>query len=258
MGSVPSHYEPMYSDDQYCGDDAARVMVYPNSSYARDECDYGGKISSSLQDAFDQLTSYGSIWNYTICMFDVDKYGYPKIDDSDLSDNFEDWLTTSYKNNTGDNLYDNIGIHLLVYSASCSHNTAGGEHADGGDKWCDDEDYWSAFSTGVKAWTPVTCFNDLDKNSAIQETIYGFIQYREIDSSLMGGDVSTSGEHKLGHVQGTELTPMLSYHEDTARDQGHCDGDDTNFQSYTQDLTSCTKKAVEQTRKRGCTTNDYC
>ena len=129
-------------------------------------------------------------------------------------------------------------------------NTAGGELAD----TCNNP---SAFKRGVMAFTGAACggFDGLQRNSAIQEVLHGFIRFSQIEeSALVGGGGSNYDEHRLGEVRDWEVTPMLTYHanESDQYNEGQCDGDGTTMDGYDQRLTDCTIEAVRQVANNQC------
>lgn len=249
-----SVYKSLHTGGDVCTTRRAYIRLYPNTSY--EDTYYVGKdddIPSAIDGAFSTLLSADAVSYYDVQRAQSSAISYPDISFSskdELRDKFRSYLETGSENGTGQNLKDMIGIHMLVHSEGCDLGTAGGEHAD----YCDDP---SAFKRGVMAFTGAACggFDGLQRNSAIQEPLHGFIRFGQIEeTALVGGSTSISHEHRLGEVRDREVTPMLTYHanESDQYGEGTCDGDGTQFEAYDQRLTDCTIEAVRQVANNQC------
>lgn len=253
--SLYDNYDGKYTDGKECSVRRAYIFLYPNTQRVENYwIDKGDDIPTAIDGAFSQLLNDGAITYYELKRADMSSMDYPDLDFTDTDDlrnKFDPYLKKGYKNGTGRNLKDHIGIHMLVHYGGCNLNTAGGEHADD----CGDP---SAFERGVMAFTGSACsaFSGLRKNSAIQEPVHGFINY---DKAVKGTSLVPDGdgpydEHRLGEVIDGEVTPMLTYHhnESSLYGEGKCDGDGTTKDGYRQRLTPCTEDAVERTAKNLC------
>lgn len=263
-----TYYNTLHYGGSECTTERAYVMIYPNTSYEEDHfLNASDDIPSAIDGALSQLESASAISYYSVDLLDTSECNYPDLQDISNSDDirtkFQNYLTTPSKNGSGTNLKDQYGLHLFVHSNGCTENIAGGEVAD---KGCytdtdGDGDYdSSAFSRGVMGWTGAECqlSSGLRKNSAIQETIHGFIRYNAIDYETLCGDSGSPNlynEHRLGESRYGTVSPLLTYHadEDDQYHQGKCDGvGSTRQDSYTQTLTDCTVTAVDQTTNSIC------
>ncbi len=249
-----SGYTSLHERGDKCTRRRAYIRLYPNTSY--EENYYLSKsddIPSAIDGAFSSLLSADAVTYYNVQRMNSSSVSYPDLrfsDKDEMKDKFESYLETGYKNGIGQNLKNRTGIHMLVHSEGCDLSTAGGEHAD-------DCDSPSAFNRGVMAFTGAACstFDGLQRNSAIQEPVHGFIRFSQIKgSALVGGSSSTYDEHRLGEVRDRKVTPMLTYHanESDQYGAGTCDGDGTQMDGYDQRLTDCTIEAVRQTSNNQC------
>lgn len=248
-------YKSLHSGGDECTRRRAIVRLYPDSSYVdqyyTNEQD---DIPVALENAFGKLLSADAVSYYDIQVIDTSQVDYPKVRPSSISeaqDEFESYLTTGWKNGTGQNLKNRIGAHMLVHSEGCNTDVAGGEAAD----YCPDRP--SAFKQGVMAWTGAACsgFDGLQRNSAIQEAVHQFVRFGQIlGSSLVDGAETKYFEHRLGEVRDWKVTPMLTYHanESDQYGEGTCDGDGTQMDGYDQRLTDCTIEAVRQVSNNQC------
>lgn len=254
-----SHYITHYTGGDRCSDNRdMTIMLYPNSGSSLDNCTKYSEIATALDDAGSSLYSYGSTNYYEIMQFDAEQYGYPEVDtsskDTIISD-FRSWLQdgSSTGNDTGYDLYSAIGCHYLVYDASCTENTTGGERHDS----CSDYYADPAFTDGVIMFTGVCDDLDLRRNSAVQEALHPFINYGIEDIQTLAGNAS---EHSLGEVDGSGyVTPMLTYWDDEYGINGDCSGQDIGSK-YKQNLTWCTKEAIKKTSRNQCGSGqgNYC
>lgn len=245
-----TNYTDLYSDG---GSDAPDrpmyIYLYPNTSDEYSNCSKYSDIASGIYHAQSQLYNWDSVDFYKLKRYES---GYPGLSsDDDLVRDFRNWLQDGDANGAGYDLYAAKGAHVLVHGFSCSTSTAGGEFAD-------DCDSPSAFKRGVVAYTGTCGDSGLRKNSAIQEPIHGFIEFRyEPVYSMTTYDPdtdypSTGEEHELGEIRDYNISPMLTYHTDEYTNSGDCSGDGTYATGYTQNLTGCTKTAVKETGNRTC------
>lgn len=241
-----------------------RIYLYPNKPAQDSEVDgLSDIVPEALVNALDDVYSFGAIDYYEIFRFRASSNEYPRMssDDSLLID-FRDWLQNDdgQTNGTGKDLKANhVGSHLLVHDFGCKTDHVSAEQAN----TCNDP---SAFVRGVAAWTSVDCTNEgygIVRNSAIQETFHTFIRYHDKEIyELVNADTQSEKEdhlreHALGMVRdkgSNNITPLLTYHpfDDEYGDIGDCNGPDRTPYLWTQNLTTCTKKAIKYTA------NDLC
>lgn len=251
------YYHNQYKQGDTCnGNERMYVMLYPNTSSEYSNCGEGSDVTSPLDSACNQLYYNGSVVYYSISRFHADDYNYPNVDTSsrsNISSEFEEFLTDGSKNGTGDNLKDIRGCHMLVHGDSCSTSTAGGE---GGHDDCDSGG--CAFSRGTMAWTGLCSDTGLRKNSSIQEALHQFIRaYQSSVQDLLGdgdedGDVDHYDEHTLGIIDSYDVTPMLTYHGEEFTKAGTCKRSTDTVYGYDQTLTTCTEDAVYYTANDQC------
>lgn len=245
-------YTELYGDGGLDAPDRPMyIYLYPNTDSEYNNCMKGNDIVDAVYDAQTQLFNGGSVDLYKLKRYES---GYPELTtNDDLVTDFRSWLKNEdgYSNGAGYNLYGAKGIHLLVHGFSCSTSTAGGEFADN----CDSP---SAFKRGVIAYTGTCGDTGLRKNSAIQEPVHGFIEFRYDQVYNMttydpSSDYPNTGkEHELGAIRDYRISPMLTYHTNEYTNAGDCDGDGTGATGYTTNLTGCTKSAVKKTGNRTC------
>lgn len=264
------HYSKQYERGDECADNRrAYVRLYANTPNEDTYTYSGSAVTTALENAMDQLYDWNAVSYYRIDRFDADESGQPYehpciTEGSDISAEFESFLTTGSENGTGDNLkQDYIGSHALVHGFGCSVDTASGEPGD----QCSTDG--SAFRRGVMAWTGATCSGDLAlaSASAIQEVVHQFIKAYQSDvHDMLGdgdddGDVDKFDEHTLGRIEGDgRVTPLLAYHADEFTSAGDCKDQSSTPSGYTETLTQCTKDAVKATGNNQCspTQSDFC
>lgn len=258
-----SYYESLTSRGTET-EKSMRIYLYANKAGQDSEVDdLTDIVPESLETAMDDVYSFGAIDYYELFRFKADdsSYEHPQLSSSDnILVDFRNWLQNDdgMTNGTGKDLKANHdGAHLLVHDFGCDTDYVSAENADS----CD---YPSAFVRGVAAWTSVDCTNEghgIVRNSAIQEPFHCFIRYHDQDIyELVNADTSSEQddhlrEHALGKVTDSgsnNITPMLTYHAFDYDQVGDCTGTGQTPYLWTQNLTTCTKKAIE------LTANDLC
>ncbi|MFB6177621.1 MAG: hypothetical protein ABEI99_10835 [Halobaculum sp.] len=241
------YYKSLYTGDSGSGFQVADIYLYPYSG-VEGTCDTGGDVATALDYAFDQLLQYGSIDVYNIRKFDIDSYNAPDsyvtLESGEITSTFRDYLENH--NGTGDNLYAQVGDHLLVHTDTTACDEDSGGYAPFGAGGEGDAE--TAFTKGLISFTPVCSDTSHTQGSAVQEVAHQFIE-NEIISDLTG---KYDDEHSLGKLVdrngiGT-VTPLLMYHwDDDDVGEGDCPNENVLPESHTNLPTLCTKKAVEQT-----------
>ncbi|MGM0591176.1 MAG: hypothetical protein ACQETI_06005 [Halobacteriota archaeon] len=233
------------------------VSLYPNTPDEEAAVASDADIVDALGTALQSLLEHDAITYFELERFEGDEGSYPGLTyaESGFIGDFLDWLEDPEVNGTGTNLYNRLGVHLLVYrndDQPCDYSHANAEYADD----CSGGTNPSAFDRGVAAYTPVGCTEtdavDLQKNSAIHEVLHPFISHKHpAVESLIDCDNSVEScniaEHALGEIRDGEVTPMLTYHVDDVANRGVCRGDGTDPTGYRTSLTVCTKDAVAST-----------
>lgn len=253
MGSIYSEVDDKSGGSK--GTTNMYVRLYPNTPNQDENVTGDTHVTRALEYAGEQLLDAESIDYYEVQRFHASDYDYPDMKTSSRSDlsDIVDWLKDGSNdgNDTGENLHDKPGAHLLVHGGDCSLDTAGGEAfaEDCGEM---------AFDTGWASWTGTCDIWELRQSSAIQEALHQFIQYDDPGVMDLTHGSSKGSEHNLGRrVDATDnITPMLTYHGgryENYEPQGDCKADDDEYSLYTQSLTWCTKKAVDHSSD--CTNN---
>lgn len=237
------------------GDANAYVRLYPNTIDEDGNVISGTYITDAISWAMDQLINYGAIDHYKVLKYSIEDHPYI-TDASNLSSSFPDWLkdgTNSSGNSSGKDLLSSYkGVHLCVHDLGCDTTGASAQYADD----CSDPDHYDAFSAGVAAWSGVCTNTGLRKNSAIQEPLHCFIRYKDSDVSSLFGDCSSGSdnndEHTLGEIKNNNISPMITYHTGECDGVGDCNGDGSSPVGYTQNLTGCTKEAIQRIANDQC------
>jgi hypothetical protein len=258
-----SYYETLYTGgDSNSGSQWMSVYLYPWSTYQKNACETGGIAADAIRQAADELVSFGAVDYYEILRFKAENYNYPEWGDIDgytydeIEDNFRDYLddTTSNSdsdvpnNGTGDNLYDQVGVHQLIHGGYTGCDETANGYAPvgaGAEHWGD-----SAFLEGRVAWSPVCSDSGLTRNAAIQECTHMFC-HPDYDDTWTGEIDYTEDQHTLGKVNSSyDVTPMLTYHwDDNITYRGDCPSysSDPTASGHEQSMTYCTKAAIRKT-----------
>jgi hypothetical protein len=257
-----SYYETVANGgDSSSGPHWLTVHLYPFSDVTG-TCQDNGKVTNAMENALEDLVSFGAIDYYEVLRFKTEDSGKNPPDGIDpvgsTESEFKEYLRGNaddndpYKNNgTDDNLYSQVGVHELIHTNqnACDEDSEGyapaGANAEGRSE--------SAFSQGLVAWSPVCNYNDsLTKNAAVQEALHEFINPSHDDTWTGTHD----DQHSLGKViefNSTGIvTPLLTYHWDDSKDkvgEGECPSDtDHRYTSdHTPYPTDCTKRAIRKT-----------
>lgn len=267
---MATYYHTQESGGDRCADSRdLYIMLYPNTSTEKPYSKSGSIITNALDDMAQQLLNANAISYYDIQRFHVEDYKYPNLSDTEL-DNQSCWFLDYLKgpkdsscsgktNGTGDDLSGVIGCHVLLHSQTCDTSTvtAGA--------WSEDCTDGSAFVTGRMAFTSVSCSSDsLTKSSVIQEPLHQFTRAGDSDVKALFGDCDDDGdldyydEHSLGKIYGNnDASPLLTYHESECDNTGDCKTT-YSHSGWDQNLTSCTKKAVERTSDNLCESVPEC
>lgn len=264
-------YEIQKSGGDQCQDGRDMfVYLYPNKngeiSYTDASTSSDNQILNTLDQMGQTLVNAGSISYYEILRFKAEDYIKPKFAENEIGGcSFLDYLKgpdtacnlSGWKNGTGDDLTGIRGSHLLLHSYDCVVDNVGGV---GGEGDCTTP---SAFTESGLVWSSVSCSDsDLTLNSARQEPLHGFIlqkknRVKDLIADCDGnGEIDLINEHALGQVyrdtNTNKISPLLTYHADEEEfDCGDCatglaPGD------WTQQLTTCTKDAVQYTADDLC------
>lgn len=261
-----------------------RIFLYPWSERQVAPCTEEGFVVEALRDSAEQLYEYGAIERGEIWRFSADEFSFPasaspttdvdEMNSTAIEDTFVSWLETG--SGTGANLHTLTGVHQLVHGGptGCTETageTPGGHYAPAGAGA--ELTPSTAFGTGVAAWSPVCENEGLSKNAAIQEALHTLIggqwsQWAGTTAQLRnayGEPTEDSEQYKFDqHTLGATVparqtsgdtdddrylvTPMLTYHWDDDP-QGGCRDEYVKPAAHTQELTVCTKEAIEQTPK---------
>lgn len=250
----------------------ATVYLYPWSKDQRTAVQSDGTVTQAIKDALDQLYNYGAIGYYSISRWEYEHSDtkYPEWGDidncsyTDIIENFKSFLGKNVDtsdncgsvedNGTGDNHYNYTGVHQLIHGGYTGCDETAGDYAPNGAGA--EKDGNTAFNEGRVAWSPVCSDTALTEAAAIQEMTHMFIHPDYDETNDCSSDPR---EHSLGTLNYypdfdyTVCTPMLAYHWDDFDDHDEdpncpCPVDrETAADSHTKDLTSCTKKSVQNT-----------
>lgn len=243
-------YEDVFTQLNESSGPALAVYVYANTNNELDYIKQNGD-NDYIMDAWEStLKNYfggGSIGLISLNRYKHEANGgnYPNVNgDSyhDYNGSFDSWMSDEDANGYGD-LTQYSGAHLFIHGNGCSVEHASA--SDGGD----DSDY-NSFNVSIQAWSGISsCESEnFEIASAIQEPLHTYINYKnDVVQDLLNNTSDHMDEHALGQIDNGKVTPLLTYHSDEGyAEKGECDKN-SNPDSWTAELTTCTVDAVHAT-----------
>lgn len=244
---MPSEYFELVDYESGSGAFAS-VFLYPNDDRVDTHwVGHDGPVTKAVIDGLEQLESYGALNWWEVWKL-KDSEDYPEVyGDRDTFSDYpdeEDGFPGYLKDNEN-SYYQYKGLHYGV-----SSDFDGG----GGTKNYHIED--TAFKTNT--WMYVgTGSGDIDRvqTFTIQELLHAYVAIKDVAHlDIFKDDSPTSHEHDPGRVYDNGyISPFaITYHNtDDHAGHGTCRETIDSPNGYSQEMTTCSKKAVAETWEQG-------